>query len=97
MSRVPPLTRQHEWVLIGNFQIDLDGSETRRILEAPDDIAVSWRQRGELTHVTGPGCRVCGGHASEVMGKPCPGGTELEQAVKAREVREGIWTPQTDG
>lgn len=93
--RVPAMTRRHEWVVIGSFEIPLDDHEVGRITADPDDIGVNWRQRARLVRAVGPGCQVCGGMAADVQGKPCPGGDQLEQAMASQAVRDRIWTPES--
>jgi hypothetical protein len=78
-ARVPELHRQHRWVVVGQFQFGLSEFEARRVVEAPDDFALAWREKAELGQVHGPGCFDCGIHAKEGIGKPCEGPARLRR------------------
>ncbi len=94
--RVPPMGAAHEWVLLGEYKIELGHHEAKRILENPEDIAISFQERAQLETVQGPGCAKCGIHAKDGIGKPCLGERRLENVrenVELAHVRSKIWTP----
>ncbi len=94
MSKVPPMhANMHRWTLIGSFELKLGEGETRRIIEEPEDIAIGWRERGELVKVFGPGCEICGVHAKEGLGTPCKGADALEAVASRKALQDKIWTP----
>lgn len=78
-ARVPELQRQHHWVVLGNFELELSEFAARRIVEAPEDTAVPWREQATLLGVHGPGCSECGIHAKEGLGHACEGQLRLKR------------------
>ncbi len=85
----------HKWTIIGSFELPLGELETKRIIEEPEDVAIGWRERGQLVKVMGPGCEVCGVHAKVGLGTPCKGADALEAVAARKSLQDRIWTPES--